>query len=86
MEADQLEVCNDSQLVVKHIEDDYEEKGEKMIRYLKSSQKVKNMSRACQDLPSPNRATDLDHKPFQQWGLTYLGPCPLEGVNANSPS
>ena len=34
MEADQLEVCNDSQLVVKHIEDDYEEKGEKMIRYL----------------------------------------------------
>ena len=27
MEADQLEVCNDSQLVVKQIEDDYEEKG-----------------------------------------------------------
>ena len=35
MEADQLEVCNDSQLVVKQIEDDYEVKGEKMIRYLK---------------------------------------------------
>ena len=35
MEADQLEVCNDSQLVVKQIEDDYEAKGEKMIRYLK---------------------------------------------------
>ena len=35
MEADQLEVCNDSQLVVKHIEDDYKAKGEKMIRYLK---------------------------------------------------
>ena len=35
MEADQLEVCSDSQLVVKQIEDDYEVKGEKMIRYLK---------------------------------------------------
>ena len=35
MEADQLEVCSDSQLVVKQIEDDYEAKGEKMIRYLK---------------------------------------------------
>ena len=35
MEAGQLEVCSDSQLVVKHIEDDYEVKGEKMIRYLK---------------------------------------------------
>ena len=35
MEADQLEVCSDSQLVVKQIEDDYEEKGEKMICYLK---------------------------------------------------
>ena len=35
MEADQIEVCNDSQLVVKQIEDDYEAKGEKMICYLK---------------------------------------------------
>ena len=35
MEADQLEVCNDSQLVVKQIEDSYEAKGEKMIFYLK---------------------------------------------------
>ena len=35
MEADQLEICNDSQLVVKQIEDSYEAKGEKMILYLK---------------------------------------------------
>ena len=35
MEADKLEVCSDSQLVVKKIEDDYEEKGENMIHYLK---------------------------------------------------
>ena len=35
MEVDQLEVCNDSQLVVKQIEDTYEAKGEKMILYLK---------------------------------------------------
>ena len=35
MEANQLEVCSDSQLVVKQIEDDYKEKGKKMIRYLK---------------------------------------------------
>ena len=35
MEADQLEVSSDSQLVVKQIEDSYEAKGEKMILYLK---------------------------------------------------
>ena len=35
MEVDKLEVCNDSQLVVKQIEDTYEAKGEKMILYLK---------------------------------------------------
>ena len=35
MEVDQLEVSSDSQLVVKHIEDSYEAKGEKMILHLK---------------------------------------------------
>ena len=35
MEVDQLEVCSDSQLVVKQIEDIYDAKGEKMILYLK---------------------------------------------------
>ena len=35
MEADQLEVSNDSQLVVKQIEDSYEARGKKMILYLK---------------------------------------------------
>ena len=35
MEADQLEVSNDSQLVVKQIKDTYEARGEKMILYLK---------------------------------------------------
>ena len=35
MEADQLEVCNNSQLVVKQIEDSYEARGEKMTLYLK---------------------------------------------------
>ena len=35
MEVDQLEVCNDSQLVVRQIEDTYKDKGEKMILYLK---------------------------------------------------
>ena len=35
MEADQLEVCNDSQLVVKQIEDSYEARGEKNDLYLK---------------------------------------------------
>ena len=35
MEADQLEVSSNSQLVVKHIEDSYEARGEKMILYLK---------------------------------------------------
>ena len=36
MEADQLEVSSDSQLVVKQIEDSYESKGEKMILYLEN--------------------------------------------------
>ena len=35
MEVDQLEVCSDSQLVVRQIEDTYEVKGQKMILYLK---------------------------------------------------
>ena len=35
MEVDQLEVCSDSQLVVRQIEDAYEAKAEKMILYLK---------------------------------------------------
>ena len=35
MEADQLEICSDSQLVVKQKEDSYEAKGEKMVIYLK---------------------------------------------------
>ena len=35
VEADQLEVRSDSQLVVKQIKDSYEAKGEKMILYLK---------------------------------------------------
>ena len=35
LEVDQLEVCSDSQLVVKQMEDTYEAKGEKMILYLK---------------------------------------------------
>ena len=35
MEADQLEVSTDSQLVVKQIEDSYEARGEKMMLYLR---------------------------------------------------
>ena len=40
MEVDQLEVCSDSQLVVKQIEDTYEAKGEKMILYLRKVQEL----------------------------------------------
>ena len=40
MEANQLEVSSDSQLVVKHIEDSYEARGEKMILYLKKVQEL----------------------------------------------
>ena len=35
IEADQLEICSGSQLMVKQIEDSYEARGEKMIIYLK---------------------------------------------------
>ena len=40
MEADQLKVSNDSQLVVKQIEDSYEARGEKMILYLKKMREL----------------------------------------------
>ena len=40
MEANQLEVSSDSQLVVKHIEDSYDARGEKMILYLKKVQEL----------------------------------------------
>ena len=40
MEVDQLEVCSDSQLVVKQIEDTYKAKGEKMILYLKKAREL----------------------------------------------
>ena len=40
MEVDQLQVCSDSQLVLKQIEDFYEARGEKMILYL---QKVREL-------------------------------------------
>ena len=40
MEVDQLEVCNDSQLVVKQIEDFYEAGDKKMIIYLKKVQEL----------------------------------------------
>ena len=40
IEVDHLEVCSDSQLVVRQIEDTYEAKGEKMILYLKKVQEL----------------------------------------------
>ena len=40
MEADQLKICSDSQLVVKKIEDSYEARGEKMILYLKKMREL----------------------------------------------
>ena len=40
MEADQLEVSSDSQLVVKQVEDSYEARGEKMILYLNKVQEL----------------------------------------------
>ena len=40
MEADQLEVSSDSQLVVKQMEDSYEARGEKMILSLKKVQEL----------------------------------------------
>ena len=43
MEVDQLEVCGDSQLLVKKIEDTYEAKGEKMSLYLKKVRELLRM-------------------------------------------
>ena len=40
MEAAQLEICSDSQMVVKHIEGSYEARGEKMVLYLKTVREI----------------------------------------------
>ena len=40
IEADQLEVSSNSQLMVKQIENSYEARGEKMILYLKKVQEL----------------------------------------------
>ena len=50
----------------------------------RTSHKVQNLSRACQDLPYPNQATNLDYNPaFSALGIEHTrGPCPLEGANA----
>ena len=40
MEADQLEVSRDSQLVVKQIEDSYKARGENMVMYLRKVQEL----------------------------------------------
>ena len=40
MEVDQLEVCSDSQLVVKQIEDSYEARGKKVTLYLKKMREL----------------------------------------------
>ena len=42
MKVDQLEVCNDSQLVVKQIEDTYKAKGGKMILHLKKVRELRS--------------------------------------------
>ena len=60
MEADQLEVSNDSQLVVKQIEDSYEARGEKMILYLK---KYESCSRSLYEFKS---------NMYQDWRIPEL--------------
>ena len=42
----------------------------------RTGQKMQNLSRACQDLPPPIRATDLDHKPlvFSTVGFRHTRP------------
>ena len=58
MEDDQLEVCNDSQLVVKQIEDDYEVKGEKMTHYLK---KVRELLKSSYGFRSDTSQEQIIH-------------------------
>ena len=77
MEADQLEVSSDTQLVVKQIEDSYEARGEKMILYLKKVREllkkfmlvqVKHVPRAGRKFPSkcPGRTGEnLARRPRQ---------------------
>ena len=65
MEADQLEVSSDSQLVVKQIEDSYEARGEKMILYLKKVRDLLKMFVRVQvthELRSDNSRVDALEK------------------------
>ena len=64
MEADQLEVSNDSKLVVKQIEDSYEARGEKMILYLKN---YESCSRSSYEFKS---------NMYQDWRILELIHCP----------
>ena len=63
MEADQLEVNSDSQLVVKQIEDSYEARGEKMILYLKKV--LKNPYEFRSNMYQEKRILEL--MPWQNW-------------------
>ena len=57
MEVDQLEVCSDSQLVVRQIEDAYEVKGEKMILYLKKVRDLLKKFVLVQEYTYPEQRT-----------------------------
>ena len=48
-------------------------------QWVATGQKMKNLSRACQDLPSPIGATDLNHKPlaFSAVGIRHTRPLPI---------
>ena len=78
MEADQLEVRSDSQLVVKHIEDSYEAKGEKMIIYLKKVRELlkKFLRVHVKHVPRPknSRANALAKLATSQEDLSRLIP------------
>ena len=69
MEVDQLEVCSDSQLVVKQIEDSYKARGKKMILYFKKvSELLKKFVRVQirHILRAENSQADALEKNWQQ--------------------
>ena len=67
MEADQLEVSSDSQLVVKQIEDSYEARGEKMILYKKKRYEscLRSLYEFRSNMYQEQRIPEL--MPWQNW-------------------
>ena len=91
MEVDQLEVCSNSQLVVKQIEDSYEARGEKMVLYLKKVSELLQKFVQVQVRYVPRvensqanaleKLATVSQEDLERWTLVEHLPKPLININ-----